>query len=131
MALVITDAADADNSKLPAIVIVDFSDGDIKAGLNTTDDRLQDLALSLEVHIFRDTQADPGDADIHWIKFTIGQEECQTGERGWYFSIVLPVYLIVRHNYLMIIWNRDYTTRIVIRRGGPHAQDIFNRCNQP
>ena len=77
MTLVIADAADADSGFLPAIVIVDFSHGDIEAGLNAPDDRLQDLAFSLEVHIFRDTQADPGDADIHWIKFTIGQRECQ------------------------------------------------------
>jgi len=78
VALVIADTADADGSGPPAIVIIDFSDGDIEAGLNTTDDGLDDLALSLEVRILRDVQADPGNADIHRFKFNIRLFGCQT-----------------------------------------------------
>jgi hypothetical protein len=63
--LVVADTANPDSGGLPAIIVVDFRNGDIKPVANATDDGLQNLALSLEVHVFRDTQADRANTNIH------------------------------------------------------------------
>jgi hypothetical protein len=65
MPLVITDAADANGGQLPVIVIIHLGYGDIKFIPHPAGDRLQDLPFALEGHIFRQSEADPGNTNIH------------------------------------------------------------------
>jgi hypothetical protein len=101
VALIIADAAKADNRVLPAIVIPYFRDGNVKFAFYPPDDGPDHHTLALEVHIFREAQADRPNADVYrhqnplqanaviltmleqmvLHKSNIRREECQTG--GW------------------------------------------------
>lgn len=66
MPLVITNTTDADGSQLPQIVVVDFSNGNIKLVSDPGGNWLQYLPLILNRRkVFRQAKANPTHANVH------------------------------------------------------------------
>lgn len=65
---VVGDAADADGGQPPAIIIIDLGDGHLELVAQAGQHGFQHLPLSLEGHVFREAQADPGDTHFHLNK---------------------------------------------------------------
>ena len=62
---VVANAGDAQDRRLPQVLVLDLGDGHIKFAPYSLDDGADDLPLALEVVVLRQVEPDGTDADVH------------------------------------------------------------------
>jgi len=63
----VADTADSQGNHLPQVVAINLGYGDIKAVAHPAGNRLHYLPLTLEGAVFRQTEANPADTDVHSV----------------------------------------------------------------
>ena len=71
--LTVANAADADGGQLPEVVVVNFGDRDVKLVGDPGCDRFQNLSLAFQGLVFRNTEANLADTNVHSTKIVNGE----------------------------------------------------------